>query len=114
MGMSIEADWITAIDNEVLLKEEFYELVASHDYVLCPAGNGIDTYRLWETLYLGSTPIIDYAYQPYLQELGAIRFKTLDDIRLEGLNRVKLDWEKNMEKGNHLLDFSYWENKING
>ena len=114
MGMSVEADWITAIDNEVLLKEEFYELVASHDYVLCPAGNGIDTYRLWETLYLGSTLIIDYSYQPYLQELGAIRFRTLDDIRLEDLNRVKLDWEKNMEKSSHLLDFSYWENRING
>jgi|TARA_R110002020_G_scaffold5803_3_gene23780 hypothetical protein len=113
MGMGMEANWVTAIDNKTLLKKDFYELVASHDYVLCPAGNGIDTYRLWETLYLGSTPIIDYDYQPYLQELGAIRFRTLSDINLVDLNLVKLEWSKNMQKNTELLDLGYWEERIN-
>jgi hypothetical protein len=31
--------------------------VVDHNYVLCPRGNGIDTHRLWETLYLGRIPI---------------------------------------------------------
>jgi hypothetical protein len=29
-----------------------------HNFVLCPEGNGIDTHRLWETLYMGGIPII--------------------------------------------------------
>jgi len=30
----------------------------SHCLVPCPEGNGIDTHRLWETLYMGGTPIV--------------------------------------------------------
>ena len=31
--------------------------VTDHHYILCPRGNGIDTHRLWESLYLGRIPI---------------------------------------------------------
>lgn len=37
--------------------EYLYEL-ASHKYCLCIRGNGIDTHRFWESLYLGVIPII--------------------------------------------------------
>ena len=30
----------------------------SSNFVLCPEGNGVDTHRLWETLYMGGVPII--------------------------------------------------------
>ena len=30
-------------------------------FVLCPRGNGIDTHRMWETLYMGSIPIVLYS-----------------------------------------------------
>lgn len=29
------------------------------DFVLCPRGNGIDTHRLWETLYVGGLPVVE-------------------------------------------------------
>lgn len=29
-----------------------------NNLVPCPAGNGIDTHRLWETLYMGGTPVV--------------------------------------------------------
>jgi hypothetical protein len=32
--------------------------VLDHHFVLCPNGNGIDTHRLWETLYLGRVPVV--------------------------------------------------------
>ena len=32
--------------------------IYNHKFVLCPQGNGIDTHRLWETLYLRSIPIV--------------------------------------------------------
>ena len=28
------------------------------NFVLCPVGNGVDTHRIWETLYVGGIPII--------------------------------------------------------
>ena len=30
----------------------YLESIKNHDFVLCPRGNGRDTHRLWETLYL--------------------------------------------------------------
>jgi hypothetical protein len=29
-----------------------------YNFVLCPQGNGIDTHRLWETLYVGGFPVV--------------------------------------------------------
>ena len=30
----------------------------TNSFVVCPEGNGVDTHRLWETLYMGGIPII--------------------------------------------------------
>ena len=34
--------------------------IKEHDFVLCPRGNGVDTHRLWETLYMERIPIVIY------------------------------------------------------
>lgn len=36
----------------------FYNKVAQSKFTICPPGNGIDTYRMWETLYLNSIPVV--------------------------------------------------------
>jgi hypothetical protein len=36
----------------------FLRDIRRHDFVLCPRGNGCDTHRLWETLYMGSIPVV--------------------------------------------------------
>ena len=36
----------------------YYRKVAEHKYVVAPRGNGWDTHRLWEALYLGCIPIV--------------------------------------------------------
>ncbi|MBI3508886.1 MAG: hypothetical protein HY069_04565 [Chlamydiia bacterium] len=38
--------------------EAFIEDVASSKFVLSPRGNGLDTHRLWEALYVGAIPIV--------------------------------------------------------
>jgi len=106
IGLSQGMEWVDVVE-ENLNKREFYELIASYEFVLCPAGNGIDTYRLWEALYLGSTPVIDHDFQPYLQELGAIRFKRLQDITIAGLQHVKVPKIRG-----DLLNYGYWKEKI--
>ena len=30
----------------------------SHGLVLCPEGNGVDTHRFWETIYMGGLPVV--------------------------------------------------------
>lgn len=29
-----------------------------NNFVICPPGNGVDTHRLWETLYMGGIPVV--------------------------------------------------------
>lgn len=38
--------------------DNYLNSIYNHKFVICPEGNGIDTHRLWETLYLGSIPIV--------------------------------------------------------
>ena len=52
--------WAKILDghnNRELVKPFFDNMVRSQ-FVLCPDGNGIDTIRLWEALYLGCIPIV--------------------------------------------------------
>ena len=38
--------------------DEYLGELKQYRFVACPRGNGVDTHRLWETIYLGSTPVI--------------------------------------------------------
>jgi hypothetical protein len=38
-----------------------------YNFVLCPAGNGMDTHRVWETLYMGGYPIV--LRTPYMEAI---------------------------------------------
>jgi hypothetical protein len=34
-------------------------LLGSHEFAACPRGNGVDTHRVWEALYLGVVPVVE-------------------------------------------------------
>ncbi len=51
-------DWVTLKMDVGTPVEEFYSELADHEFVLCPFGNGLDSYRMYETLAVGSIPII--------------------------------------------------------
>jgi len=39
-------------------KKDYFIELANHRYAICPRGNGLDTHRIWECLYLDVIPII--------------------------------------------------------
>ena len=43
---------------EKINQKDFYKLVSESRFVLSPHGNGLDCFRTYETLYLGSYPIV--------------------------------------------------------
>lgn len=93
---------------------DYFNQVSQYKFVLCPWGVGVDTHRLWESLYLGSIPITRYhkvyeAFRDYpiiflseWSELGDIDFE--DAYRR---NKQKLETENR-------IYFDYWNNKIKG
>lgn len=52
-------------------QEEFFKELCTHKFCLCPFGNGLDSYRIWECLYCGVIPIIqDCVFSRNLAEAG--------------------------------------------
>jgi hypothetical protein len=106
--------WVTlgTSENTLAGRRRFLEDIRNHKFVLCPRGNGIDTHRLWETLYMGSIPIVK-------RHIALAEFNDLPILFIDDWNEVTEEmlhnkyaeitsksW--NMDK----LKISYWKNLI--
>jgi len=107
--------WVTKGISEASLKgrKNFLRELRSHVFVLCPRGNGRDTHRLWETLYMGSIPIVeeDLALEDF-RELFPICFvKNWEEVTVDFL----IEQEKRIRSRKYSptpLKMSYWIEKI--
>lgn len=61
---------------------EFFESVTRSRFVLCPSGLGWDTTRLWETLMLGSIPIVEYSegWHTVLDDLPVLFVTNFEEV----------------------------------
>lgn len=107
-------DWVKVgnIENTLEGRKKFLKDIKSSKFVFCPRGNGIDTHRLWETLYMGSIPIVKYENAHHLfTDLPILFIENWSEINEEFLQEKYLEIinkEWNLEK----LKMSYWENFI--
>lgn len=107
--------WVTIgkIINTIEGRTTFLREIKSHDFVLCPRGNGVDTHRLWETLYMGSIPIVkrNIAHTG-LDDLPICFIDDWSEVNEDFLEKEKLRINNNkycLDK----LKISYWVDKIN-
>jgi hypothetical protein len=108
-------DWVEVgeIENTLDGRKRFLREIKKSKFVFCPRGNGIDTHRLWETLYMGSIPIVKYEESHHLfTDLPILFIKDWNDVSQDFLNEkyneiISKNW--NMEK----LKLSYWLQFIN-
>lgn len=81
--MSKHIDWTPpTLSFKTMLSE-----LKKYKMVLCPAGNGVDTHRLWETLYAGRIPVTvkignHKIYQLY-KKLPIIVLEDMEELRDE-------------------------------
>lgn len=109
-----DEEWVKVgeIDNSVLGRSQFLRDIKSSKFVFCPRGNGIDTHRIWETLYMGSFPIVKYEIAHHLfTDLPILFVKDWKEINKEYLEEkfqeyINKDW--NLEK----LKFDFWKNFV--
>jgi len=82
--------------------EPYIREIASSQFVLAPRGNGLDTHRLWETLYMGSYPIIKTSsLDPLLEGLPVVIVADWNDVTEEFLHSKYEEFQKktfNLEK----------------
>ena len=106
--------WVTSNMKGIgyMMFERYIHQMYNHRFVFSPEGNGIDTIRTWECLYMGTIPIEKKNINnQFYTELPICFVDDWSQVTPEFLNteydRIKAGtW--NMEK----LKFGYWRNKI--
>lgn len=92
--------------------DNYINKIYNHKFVICPEGNGIDTHRKWETLYLNSIPIEKRNINnSYYMDLPICFVDSWEEITEEFLNKeynriINTKW--NLDK----LKMTYWIEKI--
>lgn len=100
------------IENISSNNNHYIEKIKQNLFVLCPWGNGIETHRLWETLYLGSIPITKYhpTHKNY-KDLPIVFVDSYEDINLELL----MNFTENLKTTDFNLkkiNIKYWRGLI--
>lgn len=131
------SEYIT-VNPKNLHYHEFLAHVLNHECVLCPIGVGVDTFRLYETLYCKRIPITinvshlkdtDYAmdfmdqnifyqendyplYKEIYSQLPVVVLESLEELKDVKHLRKLVDEQKNKEWDPNLLDFNHWKEMI--
>jgi hypothetical protein len=92
--------------------DNYIDQIYNHKFVVCPEGNGIDTHRKWETLYLNSIPIEKRSINnSFYDDLPICIVDNWSDITEDFLNR-EYDRIMNSKWNLDKLDMLYWLNQI--
>ena len=101
------------VETKALSIEEYIEKILNSSFTLCPWGNGYDTHRIWESLSLGSIPIVKnhiaFKNLKNLPILFVEDYKIInEDMLINYLEAIKKDSSINLD----ILTNTYWSDFI--
>lgn len=95
---------------------DFFAHMSQYKMVVCPAGNGIDTHRLWEVLYLNKIPITiktgNYKIYDLYEQLPIILLNNINELLDYNTIMKKYTQCKNKNWNRSLLNTEYWLQEI--
>lgn len=93
--------------------DHFYNTISTSKFTLCPRGCGIDTYRIWDAICLGSIPVVEkYSGHEQFNDLPILFVSNYEIISEDFLNEKYIEFLKKDFCYDKLL-FEYWVHKIN-
>jgi hypothetical protein len=107
-------DWVTSTiyDRTDDGHSNYIDNIFNHKFILCPRGNGIDTHRIWESLYLRSIPIVKKCVaMSHFYDLPILWIDDWDEITYDFLQEKYIEitnGDFNFEK----LNLYYYINKF--
>jgi hypothetical protein len=107
-------DYFYDLLSQRITPKEMSVYVRKYKYVAAVRGNGIDTHRMWESLYLGSSPIV--YRDKWSESLRMLRLPVLyvDEWSLNSVKRIVNDapFHSFNPKDLRPLWMNYWVSKI--
>lgn len=95
---------VSCLDNIIRLE--------TYQFCICPEGNGVDTHRFWEALYVKTvpivmrTPFIDHLVQQ-MRDLPIVILDSWDDLDV-----TKIPSYNSFSFSSPYLDFGFYDNEI--
>ena len=92
---------------------DYYVEIRKHKFNVCPPGAGFDCHRVWQTLILGSFPIVkdSWAWREFY-DLPMWFVNGWQEVTEKNIDKKYEEIVRNLEAGNYNLDkinFHYWK-----
>jgi len=112
---STKETWLTFVDTNIPV-QDYYKDTSEHIFSICPNGNGLDSYRIHESILLGTIPILSLSrWSKNMASLGipCVISENLCDLNEEVVNKLKRKAEHAWIGWNgNVLTKEYWKGKI--
>jgi hypothetical protein len=81
-------------------REEFFQKLSSAKFSVCPRGNAYDTFRMWDSLYLGTIPIVvkEARYQESLTDLPILFLDSYEQFATLSLDFLNEKYEQMLQQ----------------
>ena len=102
----------TIVGVKPLKQDEYWRELASSKFVISPPGNGVDCHRIWESIYLGTIPIVEN--HSVLNDFKDLPILFIDDWNIisdEYLNKM-YDEIKGKSYNLEKCYMAYWQSVI--
>lgn len=113
-----KSDTVIEVMTDRLRPAEYAVVASQFKFVICPRGNGIDTHRIWESLWRGSIPIVlRTPWSIHLNQLGiplylVDSFEQLYDEKSSDIQSRYLILRKQLDINFSILTNSYWISRL--
>lgn len=106
-------DWMTFAEQANKPLEHYLQDISEHKFTLCPNGNGVDCYRTWEALYLGSIPIVERsATSGFFRDLPIVEIDDIGQLNMEFLQEKYAEIKSRNDWNYEKLDLNFWKTRI--
>jgi hypothetical protein len=106
----INADMYRCING--IAFDSYVNNLCTYKYCLCPRGNGIDTHRVWEALYLGCIPIVKKHITHFFNEkLPIVYIDDWKEVTEDFLKNIIDNFDYSLFKSK-TLTMTYWKERI--
>jgi hypothetical protein len=103
--------WV--VQSESLSPNEYNMLSSHHKFIACVRGNGVDTHRLWETLYRARIPIVKKDFWSRSLENLNLPIIQIEEWNTEHMNDLINKFQSDFHPKNlNSLWMPYWISKI--